>query len=60
MNKSAAPLTAAELALILGISEFTVKELARAGELPCVYENRRPRFELGAVLESFREKEGAA
>jgi predicted site-specific integrase-resolvase len=53
-------LTAAELSLILGISEMTIKKMAREGELPCITGNRRPRFELGAVLEYFRRLEGGA
>jgi predicted site-specific integrase-resolvase len=56
------PLTAEEVSGILGISEFTVKALARAGDLPCAYENRRPRFSVEELLEHFArlEKEAAA
>jgi excisionase family DNA binding protein len=56
------PLTAEEVSAILGISEFTVRELAKAGDLPCVYENRRARFSAEELLEHFGrlEKEAAA
>jgi len=56
------PLTAEELSLILNISEFTVKKLAKDGELPCTYANRRPQFDLDMLLRHFKqlEEEGAA
>jgi predicted site-specific integrase-resolvase len=56
------PLTAEEVSAILGISEFTVKELAKAGDLPCSWENRRARFSAEELLEHFArlEKEAAA
>jgi predicted site-specific integrase-resolvase len=61
-EKTGYPLSAEEVSLILGISEFTVKQLAKAGDLPCVYENRRPRFRIEELLECFArlEKEAAA
>jgi hypothetical protein len=52
------PLTAQELSLILGISEFTIKKLAREKQLPCAYVNRRPRFSLEEILRYFRRLEG--
>ncbi|MDR2922640.1 MAG: helix-turn-helix domain-containing protein [Treponema sp.] len=53
-------LTAEELSLVLGISEITVKKLAKAKDLPCVYVNRRPRFSLNALLRHFEKLEGGA
>jgi hypothetical protein len=55
------PLTAAELSLILNISESTVKKLVRNKELPCGYtKNHQLRFDLESVLKYFRELEGGA
>jgi hypothetical protein len=55
------PLTAEQLALVLGISEFTVKKLARAKQLPCAYtKNGQPRFEMETLLRRFSELEGGA
>ena len=54
------PLTAVQLSLILSISEFTVKKLARAGDLPCTYVNRRPQFDMDLLLEYFQKLEGGA
>jgi hypothetical protein len=52
------PLTAEELSLVLDISEFTVKKLARSRQLPCAYsKNGRPSFELETLLRHFRELE---
>jgi excisionase family DNA binding protein len=53
-------LSAAELSLVLGISERTVLRLARAGELPFEYEGRRPVFRLETLYGRFKETEGAA
>lgn len=58
MEKDFGPLTAAELSLILNISEFTIKRLARTKQLPCEYENNRPRFDLKTIIAYFRELEG--
>jgi hypothetical protein len=53
------PLTAAELSLVLDISEFTVKKLARAKQLPCGYtKNGQPRFDMGTLFRHFRRLEG--
>jgi hypothetical protein len=52
--------TAEQLALALGISEFTVKKLARDGELPCGYANRRPFFDMDALIRLFKKLEGGA
>jgi hypothetical protein len=57
-KKTPRPLTAAELALILDISEFTIKKLARTGELPYRMMNRRMTFDLASLLEYFRGLEG--
>jgi excisionase family DNA binding protein len=53
-------LTAEELATILGISEFTLKRLAREKQLPCMTVKGRYRFSLEQILEYFRELEGGA
>ena len=53
-------LSAEELSEILNISEFTIKELARSRQLPCVYVNRRPRFNLDTLLKFFKQLEGGA
>jgi hypothetical protein len=52
------PLTAGELSLILNISEFTIKRLAKSKQFPCIYVNRQPRFNLEILLEYFRRLEG--
>jgi excisionase family DNA binding protein len=60
-NISGSPLlTAEELANILGISEFTLKRLAREKQLPCMTVKGRYRFSLERILEYFRELEGGA
>jgi hypothetical protein len=53
-------LNAEQLSLVLNISEFTVKKLARARELPCTFVNRRPQFSLDAIMRHFRKLEGGA
>jgi hypothetical protein len=53
-------LTAEELSLILSISEFTVKKLARTKQLPCNYAGRQPKFNLYQVLKHFQRLEGGA
>jgi hypothetical protein len=53
-------LNAEQLSLILNISEFTVKKLAREQELPCTFVNRRPRFNLDVILKHFEKLEGGA
>jgi hypothetical protein len=53
MEKIPGPLTAEQLSLIPGISEFTVKKLARSKELPCEYVNRRPQFDIEALFGYF-------
>ena len=59
-KKKPSLLTAEELSLVLNISEATVKKLAKAKDLPCVYINRSPRFSLGALLRHFKRLEGGA
>ena len=58
MNRKKVLLTAEQLSLILNISEFTVKKLARDKELPCRYVNRRPQFDMGVLLKYFKTLEG--
>jgi len=53
-------LNAEELSLILNISEFTVKKLARERELPCTFVNRRPQFDIDVITKHFAELEGGA
>jgi hypothetical protein len=53
------PLSAEQVSLILNISEFTVKKLAKDSQLPCIYVSRRPRFSMEKLKEFFQEIEGA-
>ena len=53
-------LNAAQLSLILDISEKTVKKLAKDKELPCEYWNRQPRFEMNVIIKHFERLEGGA
>ena len=48
------PLNAEQLSLILGISEFTIKKLAKTGDLPCRNDSKRePKFDFEKVIEYF-------
>jgi len=47
-----------QLSFILGISEFTVRKLAKGKELPCTYVNRQPKFEMADLLDFFTCLEG--
>ena len=62
MEKKPILLNAEELSLVLNISEFTVKKLAKEKELPCAYANRRPQFDMNALFKHFKklERGGAA
>jgi len=60
MKKKKNLLNAEQLSLVLNISEFTVKKLARDKELPCTYVNRRPLFDMDALLKHFKRLEGGA
>ena len=60
MKKSPNLLNAEQLSLILGISEFTIKKLAKSKELPCTYTNRRPQFSLNTLIRYFERLEGGA
>jgi len=60
MKRKKALFTAEQLSLVLNISEFTVKKLARDGELPCKYVNRRTQFDVDALLKYFQKLEGGA
>ena len=53
-------INAAQLSLILDISEKTVKKLAKDRELPCEYRNRQPRFNMPAIIRHFERLEGGA
>lgn len=60
VKKNPLILNAEQMSLILNISEETVKRLAKERELPCTFENRRPRFEWNALVRLFQELEGGA
>jgi hypothetical protein len=60
MKKIKNLLNAEQLALIFNISEFTVKKLAREKELPCIFINRRPLFNLDVILKHLQKLEGGA
>jgi len=60
MNEKKTPLTAEQLSLVLNISEFTIKKLAREKEIPCVFVNHRPQFDMDELLQYFRKLEGGA
>jgi len=53
-------LSAAEMSLVLNISEQTLKKLAKAREIPCVFINRRPRFKWDDIIQHFKLLEGGA
>ena len=53
-------LSVEEFAFILGISAVTVKMLAKAGDIPCFYKNRRPYFYFDVVINHFMKIEGGA
>jgi excisionase family DNA binding protein len=54
------PLSAANVAEILGISATTVVRLARSGELPAKREAGKYVFEFDAIIKRCEELEGAA
>jgi len=60
MKRKKILLTAEQLSLVLNISEFTVKKLARDGELPCMYVSRRPQFDIDVLIKHFQKLEGGA
>jgi len=60
MKKKKEYLTACQLALILDISEKTVKLLVKNNELPCKYVNRRLQFNTDTILKHFEKLEGGA
>jgi hypothetical protein len=60
MKKRPVLLNAEQLSLILNISEFTVKKLAKGKEIPCTYVNRRPQFNLDVIMKHFSRLEGGA
>jgi len=53
-------LNAEQLALIFGISEKTLKRLAKDKEIPCEFINRRPRFKMNQIIKHFEGLEGGA
>lgn len=60
MKKETALVTAEQLSLLLNVSEFTVKKLARSKEIPCRHAKGRIVFSLESVLARFKELEGGA
>lgn len=60
MKKISFLLNAEQLSEVLNISEFTVKKLAKSNDLPCVYINRRPHFNLEELFKHFERLEGGA
>jgi len=52
--------TAEQLSLMLGISEFTVKKLARSKEIPCNYVKGKIVFSIDKVISRLKELEGGA
>ena len=58
MKEHTSLLTVEQLSKLLNVSEFTIKKLARSQELPCVYINRRPRFNLKKLFVFFERIEG--
>jgi excisionase family DNA binding protein len=59
MKEEKYPLSAEQVSLILNVSEFTVKRLAKDNQLPCIFVSRRPRFSLEKLKEFFQKIEGA-
>jgi hypothetical protein len=59
-KKTLTMISAEELSLILEVSEFTVKKLAKSKELPCTYVNRKPKFNIADILKHFNKLEGGA
>jgi len=51
---------AGQLSLILNISEQTIKKLAKNGEIPCDFVNRRPQFKWNEIINHFQKMEGGA
>ena len=51
---------AEQLALILNVSVFTVKRLAKTSQIPCTYKNRQPRFDLQKLKKHFQKIERGA
>ena len=60
MKKESTLVTAEQLSLILGVSEFTVKKLARLKEIPSAHKNGKIVFCLESIIEWFRDLEGGA
>jgi hypothetical protein len=60
MKEETTLITAEQLSLILNISEFTVKKLARSKEIPCNYTKGKIVFNLESVLARCKELEGGA
>jgi hypothetical protein len=59
-KKETSLVNAEQLSLILNISEFTIKKLARSKELPCSHINGKIVFSIESVLARFKELEGGA
>jgi hypothetical protein len=53
-------INAVQLSFILNVSEQTIKKLAKHGEIPCAFVNRRPQFNLNEIINHFQKTEGGA
>jgi hypothetical protein len=49
-----------QFSLIFDISEKTARKLAKNGDLPCEYINRRLVFNIPKIISHFRKLEGGA
>jgi len=59
-KKESTLVTAEQLSLILNVSEFTIKKLARSKELPFTYSKGKIVFSMESVFARLKELEGGA
>jgi hypothetical protein len=60
MKEESTLITAEQLSLLLNVSEFTIKKLARLKELPSNTIKGRILFSLESIFDRFEELEGGA
>jgi hypothetical protein len=60
MNEESTLVTAEQLSLLLNVSEFTIKKLARLKEIPSGHVKGKIVFSLDSVIARFKELEGGA
>jgi hypothetical protein len=60
MKEESTLVTAEQLSLLLNVSEFTIKKLARLKELPSTYAKGKIVFPLEKILDRLKELEGGA